>query len=138
MATKLKKKRPVKKRKVVDFTELEEKAKAEVERLKLISERRGRLARQAYGQQDPATREVLDTIRDRLLMGANGLIRIQPPGAEAGDVFAIEMGMEFIEQNALFLATEVLKDFSLFDIRVESYRFPKNRCADCGKKIKKK
>jgi hypothetical protein len=137
MVTKLKKKKPTRKRKVLPVEQLEEMARSEAETLRLLADRRGRMAKLAYGQQDKATRDVIDTIRDRLLMGANGLIRIQPPNAQPGDVFAVEMGMEFLEQNALFVAIEILKDFSLFDIRVENYRFPKNRCADCGKKIKK-
>jgi hypothetical protein len=136
MVTKLKKKKPTRKRKVLPVEQLEEMAREEAEKFKVLADRRGRMAKAAYAAQDKATREVLDAIRDRLLMGANGLLRIQPPNAQPGDVFAVEMGMEFLEQNALFMATEILKDFALFDIRVERYKFPKNRCADCGKKIK--
>jgi hypothetical protein len=136
----LKKKKPnraaKRKKSAIPIEQLEEMAKAEVAELRLLADRRGRMAKRAYAEQDKATQEILDAIRDRLLIGANGLIRIQPPNAQQGDVFAVEMGMKYIEQNALFLATEILKDFALFDIRVENYKFPRNRCADCGRKLK--
>jgi hypothetical protein len=69
MVTKLKKKKPTRKRKVLPVEQLEEMAREEAEKFKVLADRRGRMAKAAYAAQDKATREVLDAIRDRLSDG---------------------------------------------------------------------
>ena len=134
-------KKPVKKKKQRGTAEeleiLQGRAEAEVEKLVELAEIRGKVAQKAYDAQDKRTRKVIDAIVDRLLLGANGLIRVAPQGSK-GEPYAVSISMESLKHNALFIATELMKDFALFDFKVENYVFPDVFCAGCGTKLVKK
>lgn len=79
--------------------------------------------------QDTATRQAMDRIRDRLVIGANGLLRVN------GHVVQVEL--QYIEHNAMYVATEIFKDLALLGIKVANYKFPEVYCAECGAEIAK-
>ena len=124
-----------KKSKVLAEDELEGRAKLEVEQFVEFTKTRAKMAQVAYDAQDKQTQRVLDLIRDRLIVGANGLIRISPNGAK-GETYAIHVGMDVLKANALWVATEILKDLALFDFKVANYEFPDVYCAACGTALK--
>ena len=127
--------KPTKKKvKVLTEDELEGRAKLEVEQMVELARVRGEMAQAAYDAQDKPTQRVLDVMRDRFLLGANGIVRISPNGAR-GETYAVQVEMDVLKANALFMATEILKDFALFDFRVESYEFPDVWCAACGTEL---
>src|SRR5688572_33218248 len=70
---------------------------------------RERIAHAAYDHQDKQTREAMDRIRDRLVLGANGLIAV---GGHR-----IKVDWEFIDANAMYVVTEIFKDLALMDVR---------------------
>lgn len=107
----------------------------QVDEFKKRSEIRYRIAKAAYDAQDIKTREVIETIRDQLLIGASGTIRVFPSGGKTS--VAVKVEMEYIEYNTLYIATEILKDLAMLDVKVASYKFPDVYCAECGDKIQK-
>lgn len=121
-----------------DFTrlldEMEEAAQAEIEDWKKYAEIRGKMADEAIGYQDASTRVAINTIVRRLTLGANGVIRIIPKGYT--EAVPVQVPVEYLMMHAKYVATEIIKDFALFDIRIANYQFPPMRCADCGKKLK--
>ena len=125
------------KKKIIDYAKLDaamqEAAEEEVGRWIEGTMHRGEIAKAAYDAQSSRVKEVLDAMADRLLVGANGIIRIVPEGSK--DAYAVEVGMADLRKNALFMVTEILKDFALFDFRVEDYDFPPQFCAACGVKL---
>ena len=142
MAKPVKKKSAKKKsavvKKKVDYQKLDaamqEAAEEEVSRWIELTEHRGKVAKKAYDAQSKRTQEVLDAIVDRLLVGATGIIRVAPEGSK-GEAYAVEVSKADLRKNALFLATEILKDLALLDFRVEDYEFPPQYCAACGVKL---
>jgi RNA polymerase-binding transcription factor DksA len=113
---------------------LDEKFNREVETFKEQSQARAKIAQRAYDAQDGETRLALDTMVDRIVSSARGIIVVRV-GKERR---AIELERTTIQENALYLATEILKDLALNDIRVANYRFPDGLCVECGKEIKPK
>jgi hypothetical protein len=130
---------PHKKR--VDFDKLDEilqeRAEEEISAWIELTSVRGEAARKAYDAQDKETQAVLDVIQERLLLGANGYVRISPQGAK-GESYAVQVSLEDLKKNALFVATEILKDFALFDFKVANYEFPEVFCAACGMTLPKR
>lgn len=107
----------------------------QVEEYKRLSEKRFEIANAAYRAQDEKTRAVLNAIQDQLLVGASGTIRVYVGGKDA---IAVPVDMEYVEYNTLYVATEILKDLALLDVKVANYKFPDVFCVECGDKLKKK
>lgn len=104
------------------------------EEWKAVTEMRHELAKEAYDFQDEETQHVLDRIRDRLRLGANGYVTIQvnhPHGAQV----PVKVEQEYLDYNIMYVAVEILKDLALFDIRVGSFQFPPSQCVTCGAEI---
>jgi hypothetical protein len=95
------------------------------------SEIRQRVASVAYNAQDAKTKAVIDSIMDQLLLGASGTIRIFV-GKQS---VAAKVDMEYVEFNAMYVATEILKDLALMDVKVANYKFPSVYCVECGDKL---
>jgi hypothetical protein len=112
-----------------------ERAEEEIRKFKELAQHRFKMAKAAYDYQDEETRHAISVIRDRLVLGSNGVVRISPRGAN-GESYSISVEVEFIEMNALFVATEVVKDLALFDIKLANYKFPPAFCAECGVSLK--
>lgn len=106
----------------------------QIKQWKEISLARGRLAQEAFDHQDAETQAVLSRVRDRLLLGANGIVRFTD---EKGRTFHHKVEMEYLGHNAMFIATEILKDLALMDVRVAHYEFPLTLCAECNERIAK-
>lgn len=100
------------------------------------SEIRGRLAIDAFNAQPEKAQMALERIRDNLMLGATGAVRVYPDGKKQQSVLC-DVEMEYVEHNALWIATEILKDLAMMDIRVANYKFPEVYCAECGEKIQK-
>lgn len=107
---------------------IDEKFDREHEVFKEQSRLRAQIAQRAYDAQDGETRLALDAIVDRIVSTARGLIILRV-GAERR---AIELEKQTINNNALYLATEIAKDLALNDIRLANYRFQKDVCAVCN------
>jgi len=95
---------------------------------------RYRIAVAAYEAQDTPTKNAIDSIRDRLATIASGTIRIFPDGKRNPGV-VVEYDHELVDQNILYIATEIVKDLAYMDIRIENYEFPTVWCAECGDKL---
>jgi len=101
----------------------------------MATKARYKLAMRAFDAQDDKTKDALLLMVERLRSLSTGQIRIWPNGRrEASIVVPIEP--EQIDQNLMYLATEILKDLSLFDIKVANYEFPPSYCIECGDKLK--
>jgi hypothetical protein len=95
---------------------------------------RYRIALAAYEAQDAKTKEAIDAIRDRLTTIASATIRIFPDGKRNPGV-TVTYSHHLVDQNILYMATEIVKDLAFMDIRVENYEFPKVYCNECSEKI---
>jgi hypothetical protein len=103
---------------------------------KASTEARYRVARTTFDHQDEATKEVIRRIQDRLSIGASGYVRVWPGGNKREERSElVNVGVEYLEMNALYVATEILKDLAMLDVRVENFEFPSSYCAECGVKL---
>jgi hypothetical protein len=109
--------------------------KQQLEIFEQATNARYRIARLAYEAQDSETRRILDMVCDRLKTAGSGYIRIFPNGKRNPSV-AIPINLEFQDKNILFIATEILKDLALFDVKVANYKFPKVYCVNCGDRLR--
>ena len=123
-----------KKKKPIARAKLEKLIAEKVEEFQEASERRLEIANESYRAQDEKTRLVIDAIQEYLMQGASGTIRVYV-GSEA---FAATVDMEYVEYNTLYVATEILKDLALLDVKIANYTFPKGICTECGAKVKAK
>jgi hypothetical protein len=92
---------------------------------------RAQIAQRAYDAQDRETRLALDSMVDRIVSISRGIATFKIRGKKV----AAEVPLPAIHNNALYLATEILKDLALLDIRVANFRFDPQRCASCGKSL---
>jgi hypothetical protein len=100
----------------------------------MATEARYKLAMQAFNAQDKVTQDALSLMVERLRTLSTGQIRIYPEGRNGPSV-VVKIEPEQVDQNIMFLATEILKDLALFDIQVANYEFPSVYCVDCGEKV---
>lgn len=114
--------------------ENKERVQEALEEFKILTELRYEMAMEAYNHQDDATKAVIDRIKDRLALGASGYIKIRVNPPHGGTV-PVRIERDMLDANTLFLATEILKDLAMFDVRVENYQFPPGICASCGAEI---
>lgn len=101
---------------------------------KSVTEMRYELAKDAYDFQDEDTKKVIDRMVDRLRVSASGYIKIALNPPHSG-VIPVKIEQEYLDYNILYVATEILKDMALFDIRVASYQFPPSQCVSCGAEL---
>lgn len=113
---------------------LDRKIKEQLELFQSATEARYRIAKAAYDAQDEKTQDAILMIRDRLSVIATGTIRVFPNGKHGAGT-TVQIGQEYVDQNLLYMATEIVKDLAFMDIRVENYEFPKVYCAECGDKL---
>jgi len=104
---------------------------AQVKLFKEASERRFEIANEAYAAQDQKTKAVLDAMVSQLMIGASGTISVRSGTTSV----PVEVGIDYVEYNALYVATEILKHLAMMDIRVANYKFPTVYCAECTEKI---
>jgi len=117
---------PVKKKATVRST-----VQKQVDEFKERSEIRQRIASAAYNAQDAKTRAVIDSMMDHLLLGASGTIKV----SDGNEIIPVQVDMEYVEFNALYVATEILKDLALMDVKVANYKFPDVYCVECGDQL---
>jgi hypothetical protein len=92
---------------------------------------RAQIAQRAYDAQDRETRLALDSMVDRIISISRGIATFKVKGRKV----AAEVPAQAVSDNAIYLATEILKDLALLDIRVANFRFDPKRCAECGKPL---
>lgn len=99
-----------------------------------LTEVRYELAREAYDFQDDKTKALIDRIVRRLREGASGYItiRLNPPHGQA---VPVKVDQEYLGFNLLYVATEILKDLAMFDIKVGTYKLPPSLCVNCGAEL---
>jgi hypothetical protein len=114
--------------------ENDERVKEALEEFKILTELRYEMAMEAYNAQDEATQGVIDRIKDRLALGASGYIKIRVNPPHGGTV-PVRIERDMLDANTLFIATEILKDLAVFDVRIENYQFPPSMCVSCGAEI---
>lgn len=102
----------------------DEKALSEIREM---AKARYKLAMEIYNHQDPLTQEVLDRIRDRLVIAATGVVQVN------GKPYKLEQ--EYVHFNLMFIATEILSDLLLNGIQVANFKFHPAYCTFCKKKI---
>jgi hypothetical protein len=95
---------------------------------------RYRIARAAYDAQDEDTQRVIDMLCDRLKTAGTGYVKIFPNGKRNPPV-SIPITLEYQDMNVLYIATEILKDLALADVKVENYNFPRVYCDECGDRL---
>lgn len=108
--------------------------KEALEEWKALTEVRYELAKEAFDAQDEPTHALLTRIVNRLRLGASGYItvRVDPPH---GASVPVKIDQEYLDYNLLYVATEILKDLAMFDIKVGTYTLPPLMCVNCGAEI---
>lgn len=124
---KKKKTRPVR-----DGSQLDAAFERELETWKAATIARGRLAQAAFNYQDAETQATIERIMDRLVVGTNGVVTITISGHKKYQ----PVEMHYLSLNAMWLATEILKDLAFMDIQVANYEFPTMICTECGADVK--
>jgi hypothetical protein len=124
--------KPIPKRK----PKVDKRIQEQLEIFHAATEARYRIATAAFEAQDEKTKEAIRMIRDRLSVLATGTIRIFPDG-KRNPGHTVQISQEYVDQNLLYIATEIVKDLAFMDIRVENYNFPKVYCVECGDKLTK-
>jgi hypothetical protein len=89
-----------------------------------------KIAERTYAAQNKLTKEALDVLTERIDSLSYGYVKF-------GESY-FTVPAEIRKKNALYFATELVKDLATLDIRVADFEFPKGVCTECGKKIKVK
>lgn len=92
-----------------------------------IAEARYRIAMDIYEAQDDLTKEVLDRIRDRLVIAATGIVNIN------GKPYKLDQ--EYVNFNLMFIATEILSDLLLNGVQVANFKWHPQYCVECKARI---
>ena len=95
-----------------------------VEMAEIEAEVRGELADTAIELQDDKTKALIERMVAELRKEVTGRIVV---GDKAGMI-----SREALDANLRFIATEILRDLQVFDIRVGTYILPPGLCALCG------
>src|SRR5215831_11305322 len=98
-----------------------------LEEFRKIARTRYKMAMQVYEAQDGLTKEVIDRIRDRLVIASTGVVNIN------GRPVKIEQ--KYVDYNILFLACEILSDLALLDIQIANFNPSPMWCAECKQEI---
>jgi hypothetical protein len=104
------------------------------EELQTTAELRGEIAQEAYDYQDDEMKKVIDRIVTRLREASTGYVDVQvnPP---SGTVVPVKLEAKYVHFNLLYVATEIVKDLAMFDVRIASYKFPPSLCVACGAEL---
>lgn len=95
-----------------------------VEMAEIEAEVRGELADTAIDLQDDKTKALIEQMVAELRKGVTGNIVVKDVPARISD--------DAVEANLRYVATEILKDLAVFDIRVGTYNLPSHLCVLCG------
>jgi hypothetical protein len=97
-----------------------------VEMAVVEAEVRGELADAAIEVQDDKTKGLIKSMVAELRRGVTGEIYVASTGQHA------PIPKEAVDSNLRYMATEILKDLAVFDIRVGTYVIPPSLCVLCG------
>lgn len=130
MAKPITKKKPHKKH--VGENKLRKLADAVMKEFEAEAKARYTRAHKAYAQQDDDTQETIDRITTFLLRIARKNMWV----GIGNDKIVMTIPESTLYHNMFYMACEILKDLALMDVRVSSYTFPANLCAECGIELK--
>lgn len=105
-----------------------------VEEFEALSRSRHESARVVYDGQDAKTKKAIDRIATTLRQHANGTVNVRL----GGKLVPIEVGIELLGFNLLWLAVEVVKDMYAVGLRVAEFEWSPATCISCGAPIKKR
>lgn len=80
-----------------------------------------------YDAQDSLTKEVIDRVQHRLLIGAPRLVRVSDRD--------IPVEKEVTEKNAFRAAVKIIHDLASYDVRVANYKIPGGFCRTCARPL---
>lgn len=107
----------------------------EVEIFREQTESRAKVAQRLYDSQDTETRGAIDAMAERIVSVSRGLLSVTPNGSK--DAVVVTLSTDLIQKNAFYLATEIVRDLAMFDVRVANFRFDPKLCAQCGVPLSK-
>lgn len=107
----------------------------EVEIFREQTESRAKVAQRLYDSQDTETRGAIDAMAERIVSVSRGLLSVTPNGSK--DAVVVTLSTDLIQKNAFYLATEIVRDLAMFDVRVANFRFDPKLCAQCGAPLSK-
>lgn len=123
------KKKALKTKKLVDRL-----VEDEVDAFMDATKKRYEIALRALKSQDEETTDAILRVADRFSTTQPSYLHVYPHGKNKASV-AVPIPKEVMEQNALYIATEIFKDLAFLDIRIANYVFPRGICAECGKRL---
>ena len=102
--------------------------------IRALIEVRYEIAKEAYDMQDEQMRGVIDQMVRRLRLSTTGYVNvhINPP---RGSIVQAKLDQKYVDFNLLYVATEILKDLALMDIKIGTYKFPPAMCVTCGAEV---
>jgi hypothetical protein len=112
---------------------LSQKLEREVEIFTQAANQRAKHAQIIFDYQDGRTREAIMFIANHFTSLASGQIYVKL----SGEKHAVTVPRQAVQQNAFYLACEMLKDFAIMDIRVADFKFDPNLCGECWEPIKR-
>jgi hypothetical protein len=98
-----------------------------LKRYRKLTKTRYKMAIQVYEAQDSLTKEVIDRIRDRLVLASTGIVSVNGR--------PVKLEQKYIDFNILFLACEIVSDLAILGIQVGNFKPSKMFCMECKKKI---
>lgn len=90
-----------------------------------------------YEAQDNETKDALDRMID-LLSGIARKRMWVGAGRHSDSRLVMTLPDQVIRHNMTYMAVEILKDLAQMDVRVASFKFPKDLCIVCNRPTKKK
>lgn len=137
MPTVAKKKSQPKIAKKLSDAKLEKLGQDALEKFQAESLARFEKAQKFVELQDADTRDALDRMISLLEDIARPSILVRPENDRKHGITVL-LPKETITHNATWMAVEILKDLGSMDVRVASFKFPKDLCATCHDPIKPK
>lgn len=112
---------------------LQQRLDREAEIFSQRADERAKHAQIIFDYQDGETREAIMFIAHHLAALAPGAFYANYKGTK----HTVTVTAKAVQQNAFYLATEMLKDFAIMDIRVAHFKFDPKLCGECWNPVKK-
>lgn len=112
---------------------LNQKLRKEAENFSAAANERAKHAQIIFDYQDGQTRDAIMFISHHIASLATGKIYVKLGKTR----HVVDVEPKAVQQNSFYLATEMLKDFAIMDIRVANFKFDPKLCGECWESIKK-
>lgn len=124
----------VKKKNRISEEELQALADEHMEKFAADALKRYEKALAHYKTQSEDTQDAIDRMVKALVRVTHKKMWL----AFKGQKIVIDIPEQTVYHNMCYMATEILRDMAVFDVRVADYTFPTKSCAVCGTEIKTK